>query len=166
MDPPVATAGKRCFCFSLNDLVGNPEGISTDGVRISSDGLPGTPGLLLGAVDVQNEVNQVSLGSRPLGTDWTFPHVAQGDGFFTGLTLVNGNTETNVRIDIYSVRGDSRISGVVHMAPNQQLGKLFNELVPDFPNQSGGYIRVRAHQPILAWEVYGTPQAFVSGPPL
>lgn len=162
----VQLAANSASIISLNDLFGNPQEIHTDAVRVSSGGLLGGQSKLFGSVDVQSATTLVSMGTRPLGTDWMFPQVAHGNGFFTGLALVNGNTETNVRIDIYTFRGESRISGTVHLTPNQHVGQLLNELVPDFTVQGQGYVRIHSDNPILAWEIYGTSDAYLSGPPL
>jgi len=52
------------------------------------------------------------------------------------------------------------------LGANRQLGRLVSELVPGTATQLGGYIRIRADQPIWAWEIYGSGEVMASGPPL
>jgi len=157
---------------SLNSLFPIPADVRPDAVLVmTSTGLFGGAGSLIGTVDISNSRNLVSLGSRPVSTEFIFPHVAHGGELFTGLCLVNGNVVTEVSpatitIDVYSPGGDVRRSATVTLAVGQQIAKLISELVPSVTTQLGGYIRVRSDQPILAWEIYGSNDAFASGPPL
>jgi hypothetical protein len=121
---------------------------------------------LIGVVDISNPLNLVSLGSRPAAREFTFPHVAQGGGLFTGLCFVTGDTAATITIDVYSPAGDVRRSNTITLGANQQLPRLLGEVVPSVQDQFGGYIRVRSDQPILSWEVFGSNEAFASGPPL
>jgi hypothetical protein len=133
-------------------------------VRIST---PPTGGaILVGTVDIANPLNLVSMGTRPASTEFLFPHVAHGGELFTGLCFVTGAAGATVTIDIYNPGGDVRKSGTLTLGANQQLARLVSELVPSVSTQLGGYIRVRSDQPILSWEIYGSTEAFASGPPL
>jgi hypothetical protein len=158
--------GSSSHGVDLNSLAGAPVNIATGAVKVYGADSAAPEKVLLGVVDIENAVNQVSLGSRAVSTDWTFPHVAHGSGFFTGLSLVTGNVPANVRIETYTASGDFRVSGVVQLPANYHGVKMLSEWVPDFTIQLGGYIRIRSDQPILAWEVYGSDGAFASGPPL
>jgi hypothetical protein len=147
---------------TLDESLGNPGGLHRGSISITA--LTGVQ--LLGAVDLETASNLISYGSRPMGTEFTFGHVAHGSDWFTGLCLAAGNADTTVTIDVYSPDGATRVSATVRLAPNQQIARLLSELVPDFATQIGGYVRVRSDQPILAWTVYGTQRAFSSSPPL
>jgi hypothetical protein len=83
----VDLAGSSTQVVNLNDLAANPGGISTGSVQVYSAESSETHRVLLGVMDIQNAVNQFSLGSR-VGKDWTFPHVAHGVGLFIRLCLV------------------------------------------------------------------------------
>jgi hypothetical protein len=90
----------------------------------------------------------------------TFSHIAEvGTGFFTGLALLNTNTEsTSVVLSIY--RSDGVLaaeSDPLWIAPNGQQVALLHQLVgPAIKGQSGGYVVVRSTRPIRGIEIFGT----------
>src|SRR5207249_1852878 len=155
--------GNGVTVLSLNSLFPIPADIQADAVRVSTS--PGTA-ILVGAVDIANPLNLVSMGTRPASTEFAFPHVAHGGELFTGLCFVTGPAGATIIIDIYTAAGDVRRSGTLTLGANQQLARLVSELVPSVTTQVGGYIRIRSDQPILSWEIYGSSEAFASGPPL
>jgi hypothetical protein len=140
--------------------------IRADAVRVTAAPLLIGTSRLLGALDVENSLNRVSLGSRPEATEFVFPHVAHGAGYFTGICLITGNAASTITVDVYTADGKMRRSATVVVGPNQQIARVISELVPSVVSQSGGYIRIYSSDPILAWEVYGSDEAFASGPPL
>jgi hypothetical protein len=147
----------------LNSLFPIPAYVSPDAVRVTAAAPTAT---LIGIVDIASPLNVVSMGSRPASVEFTFPHVAHGAGLFTGLCLAAGGTGAIVTIDVYSADGSVRKSNSVTLGPMQQIARLLSELAPSVSSQLGGYIRIRSSQPILAWEIYGSDEAFASGPPL
>jgi hypothetical protein len=122
--------------------------------------------VLLGVLDIENESGLVTMGARPAATTFTFPHVANGDGLFTGLALAAGSNSATITIDVYPANGGTPKSGTVTVDANKQLGRQISELVSGVETQVGGYIRVRSDNPIWAWEIYGSDQVMASGPPL
>ena len=93
-------------------------------------------------------------------TRLTFSHVAeQGTGFFTGLALLNTNTEAvNVTITVYKADGvKTATSPPQRIAPNGQLVGLLNQLVgAAVIGQSGGYVVVGSELPLHGIEIFGT----------
>jgi hypothetical protein len=154
-------AGNGVTILALNSLFPIPPDILADAVRVSTSGA-----ILVGTVDIANPLNLVSMGTRPASTEFIFPHIAHGGALFTGLCFVTGAAGATITIDVYTAGGDVRKSGTLTLGANQQLPRLVSELVPSISTQAGGYIRVRSDQPILSWEIYGSTEAFASGPPL
>jgi hypothetical protein len=163
----VPVPGNATTVVPLNSLFSVPSFIAVDAVRVTMAPVAVGAPILVGTVDIANPLNLVSFGTRPASTEFVFPHVAHGGELFTGLAFVTGSAgTTNIIVDIYSASGDVRKSGSVALGPNQQLARLVSELVPEVSSQLGGYIRIRSDQPILSWEIYGSSEAFASGPPL
>jgi hypothetical protein len=123
-------------------------------------------GSILGVVDIDNGLDPVSVGARPGATDFVFPHMANGDGLFTGLAMVAGSASTTVTIEIYSSSGGAPKSSTISLDSNQYLARLVSELVSGVETQLGGYIHIHSDQPIWAWEIYGSNRILASGPPL
>lgn len=162
----VQVAGNATTVFSLNSLFPIPSGAQSDAVRVTTTASLFGSAMLIGAVDISNPLNLVSLGTRPASTEFVFPQVAHGGELFTGLCFVTGSAGATITIDVYNPAGDIRRTGTLILGANQQTGRLVSELVPSVTTQLGGYIRIRSDQPILSWEIYGSSEAFASGPPL
>ena len=101
-----------------------------------------------------------------MATEFMIPHVAQDAELFTGLAFVTGSVGATVTIDVYTPGGDVRKTGTIVLGANTQAARLVGELVPAVTTHIGGYIRIRSDQPILAWGVFGSQEAFASAPPL
>lgn len=141
--------------------------IRTGAVRVVSRGsIFGSSASLLGVLDIENQTGLVTMGARPARTEFAFPHVAHGNGLFTGLCFATGDRTTIITIEIYPPAGGTPKTATITMEPNQQLGRLISELVPAVTTQMGGYIRIRSDQPIWSWEIYGSSEIMASGPPL
>jgi hypothetical protein len=166
MSRQVQLPGNSSTVLSLNALFEVPANLRVDAVRITTPSvLFGSP-ILMGTVDIASPSNLVFLGARPMATEFMIPHVAQDAELFTGLAFVTGSVGATVTIDVYTPGGDVRKSGTIVLGPNTQAARLVSELVPAVTTQIGGYIRIRSDQPILAWGVFGSQQAFASAPSL
>jgi hypothetical protein len=121
---------------------------------------------IVGVLDIENETGLVTIGARPAAMEFVFPHVANGNGLFTGLAFAAGNRTARVTIEVYEAGGGSPKSSTITLGANQQLARLVSELVAGTTAQVGGYIRIRSDLPIWAWEIFGSGQMMASGPPL
>lgn len=121
---------------------------------------------LVGVLDIENETGLVTIGARPAATEFAFPHVANGNGLFTGLAFAAGNSTARLTIEIFEPPGGAPKSATITLGANQQLARLLSELVAGTATQMGGYIRIHSDQPIWAWQIYGSAQVMASGPPL
>jgi hypothetical protein len=162
----VVVAGNSSTVLSLNALFEVPANLQVDAVRITTSASLFGNAILMGTVDIATPSNLVFLGARPMATEFMIPHVAQDAELFTGVAFVTGGVGATVTIDVYTPGGDVRKSGTIVLAANTQAARLVRELVPAVTTHIGGYIRIRSDQPILAWGVFGSQEAFASAPPL
>ncbi len=156
--------------ISIGDLLQLSEGpVKSAAVRVTVNlpfGTTPSPGSLVGVLDIQRQGDNVTISSRPAGTDFTIANISNGDGFFTGLAFATGNVAAKIAIEVYSSTGGAPVSGTMNLDANQELGRLLSDLVPASAGQAGGYIHIRSDQPIWAWEIFGSLRAMASGPPL
>jgi Matrixin/IPT/TIG domain len=121
---------------------------------------------VVAVLDIENDTGLVTIGARPAAKEFAFPHVANGNGLFTGLALATGASAASITIEVYDPSGALKGSGAINLSSNQQLARLVSEFVAGVATQSGGYIKVHSDQPIRAWEIYGSADVMASGPPL
>jgi hypothetical protein len=163
----VLVAGNGSTRFSLGEVLGLSGELRTGavGVTISSIFGPAVASVV-GVIDIETDSSLVTLGGIRAATEVLFPHVAHGNGFFTGVAIAAGSSAATVTIDVFPASGGTPQSAMITVPANGQIARVISELVPEVVEQSGGYIRLTSNQPIWAWEIYGTDQAMASGPPL
>ena len=138
--------------FRLGDVA-----LTTGYVRYNIEG--STPGLIGYAEYGTNNGTMLSAAhARETGfSDLFFSHVAEGPGFYTGMTLLNPNTQTaSVTLDVFSRTGQRTASRVLNVAGEQRLVGLMSELFSGFGDQLGGYIHITSFRPILALQFLGS----------
>jgi hypothetical protein len=156
-------ASARISIGSLFQLA--PGSMTAGAVTVTGSTLFGSQAIAA-VLDIENESGLVTMGARPAATEFAFPHVANGNGLFTGLAFATGSAPAQITIDVFEAAGGSPKSATITLAANQQLARLVSELVAGTATQVGGYIRVRSNQPVWAWEIYGAGNVMASGPPL
>lgn len=141
--------------------------LRTGAVRVSASSNPFSSNVaLIGTLDIENETGLVNMGARPASTESLFPHLAHGNGLFTGLCFATGDRAANITIEVYAAAGGAPKTATITLGPNEQLSRLVSELVSTVTTQMGGYIRIRSDQPIWSWEIYGSGNIMASAPPL
>ena len=150
----------------LGDLFGlSSTEILADAVHVTVSSIFGPIASLVGVIDIETDASLVTLQASAPGTEFLFPQVADGGGFFTGIALATGSAETEVLVEVFPPSGQTPKITVVKVEADGYLANLISELVPEAAGQSGGYIRLTADEPIWAWEIFGTHEAMASGPP-
>ena len=117
-----------------------------------------TDGVTLSAVEAQGE------GYSNL----VFSQVVEGAGFYTGLALLNPNSEPSiVTLDIFDTDGNRTGSTIVNLDSGEREARLLSEFLQRDLNQFGGYIRLTATRPIFALELFGSrdPSTFLASAP-
>jgi sugar lactone lactonase YvrE len=106
-----------------------------------------TDGLLLSAVAAQG----TSL------SDIFFSQIAQGNGFYTGLALLNPNTQpVSITIDAFDKNGQPIGSTSTSLAAGGRLARLSSEYFPALTSVFGGYFHVASSRPVFAYELFGS----------
>ena len=88
-------------------------------------------------------------------TSFVFPHVAQGNGYYTGVAfLAPGGAR--LKADVYDASGRKAGSASLDLAPNLRIASLLEWLIPETAGQVGGYIEVTSDRPVIGFELFGT----------
>src|SRR2546427_12467613 len=114
---------------SLFSLTGS--GLTTGYIKWETQGNSGgfigyldygtTDGVLLSAVPAQ----------ATSYSDLFFSHIAEGQGYYTGIAFLNANTQTStVNIDAFDRDGKKVASTTVTLTAGQRRSRLFTELFP------------------------------------
>ncbi|MFQ5739254.1 MAG: hypothetical protein ACE5JX_09580 [Acidobacteriota bacterium] len=86
-----------------------------------------------------------------------FPHIAEGLGFSTGVSLLNtGASGATVGLSVHLPDGELIASRELQIGPGEREVKLLSEWFQGLPEMVGGYIRVEADQPIVGLELFFT----------
>jgi len=88
-----------------------------------------------------------------------FGHVANSQGFFTGLAFFNpGLVTVQVSVELYASDGTlvGELSEPLVLSPGDRTSKTLVELIPQSAGQAGGYIVVRSTGPVVGQELFGT----------
>jgi YVTN family beta-propeller protein len=166
------------------NIPGNPRTISLEGngaLRGTVGDLFGFPAATLatGWLQVSSTLGYVSsyiaYGNTATpsfaavtGTDATagsqidvFSQVAEGIGFFTGLTLVNPGAQ-DATLQFYTLRPDGTTVGTATLTvkPKQRIGELFTEILPSSLLQVGGWALIRSSQPLVAAVLFGSTNGY------
>src|SRR3989449_1883894 len=106
-----------------------------------------TDGIVLSAVEAQGE------GYSNL----FFSQVAEGAGYYTGLALLNPNSEPSiVTLDTFDAGGNRTGSTIVNLNSGERKARLLSEFLQRNVNQFGGYVRLTATRPIFASALFGS----------
>jgi len=93
----------------------------------------------------------------PPASEFIFSHVAQGQGYFTGVAMMNPNPEP-VAFTLEVFKNDGTLVGSYtdSLQPGEKISKLLYQLVPASGRQLGGYTRVRSELPLVSFSLFGT----------
>ena len=73
----------------------------------------------------------------------------------TGLALVNPNEEAaTVTIEVFRRDGELVDSVTLQVEADNRISQLFAEIFQDFPELTGGYVRLTSDQPVFAVELF------------
>ncbi|PYS03244.1 MAG: hypothetical protein DMG12_12665, partial [Acidobacteria bacterium] len=134
-------------------LVGNS--LTTGYIRYETQG-PGvfgyldygtTDGVVLSAVEAQSEGY----------SDIFFSHLAEGFAYYTGIALLNSNTQpATVTLDMFDRTGGRTGSRVFTLKAGERKARLLSEFFESVVDQLGGYIRITSNRPIFGFELIGS----------
>lgn len=135
-------------------LVNLPPGDFLGWIRINSD-VAGIVGSLTFGDPPRNFLASVQLQSSPF-PEAIFSHVADGLGYFTGITFVNIFPDTaRVEVEVFNVNGDLTGKGEFELRPFEHRPRVLTEIIPGFKPQIGGFVRIVSNLPLFTFELFG-----------
>ncbi len=161
-----ANAGLRESVSDLFGFAGNSYFTGWIGVTSSVGFLQGyigygnttTPSFALAAATETSSASRFQVLSQ----------VAEGAGYYTGLTVVNPG-KTDAVVEFFTLRPDGTTVGrsSFTVKPNARVAKLFRELLPASLEQVGGWGFLRSSQPVIGAALFGSTSglALASVPP-
>ena len=144
---------------SISEMFDLPSTVMTTGyihwqiITNGSSGLTGyldygtTDGILLSATP----------GQTTTSSEYIFSHIAQGNGYYSGLALLNaGEDPASLIVQAFSSEG--RLSGSTKFGldATERQAKLLSEIVDGVSNQVGGFVRVRTTGAVVALQLFGS----------
>jgi len=118
-----------------------------------------SPGLA-GAVRFAN-VDGSASAALPLvprrTNDFVFSQVAQKNGWFTGVALLNPGTKPAAfKLEVF--RSDGTIAGSYSsvLGPGERISSLLEQLVAASAGQAGGYVRVTSDENLTGFSLFGS----------
>jgi len=93
----------------------------------------------------------------PPAGEFIFSHVAQAKGYYTGVALMNPNSDS-VKLTLEVLDKDGILAGSYDgsVKPGEKISRLLYQFVPASLGQVGGYIRVRSDLPVIGFSLFGT----------
>ena len=88
--------------------------------------------------------------------DALYPHIAQDQGFFTGVAVLNTQDESvEVTVEAFGEDGSKIGESTFSLASGAKTAQLLPELIPDTQGVPGGHFRVTADDSILSIGLFG-----------
>ncbi len=149
------SAGQSVEQDAVQALALNPAAAVIGSLAVSSDG-PGVLGdVLFGDPRSMNFAASFPLQTRRV-KQAVFHHVANADGYFTGLALFNPNqAAATVTLEVYAETGAKTGQATLQLGANSRISKLLTQLVPASTGQMRGFITLRSTQPLIAQQLFG-----------
>jgi len=90
-------------------------------------------------------------------SDIFFSQLAEGSVYYTGIALLNLNTQpATVTLEMFDRTGGRTGSTIFTLAAGERRSRLLSEFFQRAVDQTGGYIRITSTRPIFALEVLGS----------
>jgi hypothetical protein len=113
------------------------------------------------AAIIHGRSDAASLAAIPLQKspkyEFIVPQVLEGSGFYTELALANpGSSASSVDVFVAKSSGDTVANTSVTLSPGARISQRLDTLFPEVISQSGGYVYVRASQPLFCSALIGS----------
>ena len=147
---PAAGVVKR----NIRQLVDLPDGDFVGWIRVDSDVSNIVGNVTFGDVE-RTFLSSVQMQGSPQ-SELLYSHLADGLGFFTGLTFLNITPDLiEVGIEVFDPEGKLTGSGSFELAGFEHSSRLLGQIIAGFEPQVGGFIRLSASQGIFSFEQFG-----------
>ncbi len=126
-------------------------------IAVSAAGQAGIVGSLLLRSENMEIMTSLPLES-PGAQSFSFPQLAQAQGYWTGLSITNpGTSEVSVTVEALDASGVSLgIKTLSGLGPGETRVSLIYQWIPGTAGLSSGRIEVRATGLVLATEIFGS----------
>ena len=139
---------------NIRGLVDLPDGDFVGWMRVDSD-VSNIVGNVTFGDGERTFLSSVQMQGSPQ-TEVLYSHLADGLGFFTGLTFLNIRPDLiQVDIEVFDPEGNLTGTGRFELSGFEHAPRLLSQIIPGFEPQVGGFIRLRASQGIFSFEQFG-----------
>ena len=155
--PPLAVVSAEAGALFGITGSGSSGSCIASGITVSVTEGSGVVGSLL--LHSENmEITTASPLDTPAAQVFSFPQLAQAQGYWTGLSITNsGAAAVNVTVEALDAAGVSLgVRELQGMQPGETRVSLIYQWIPATAGLSSGRIEVRATGPVLATEIFGS----------
>ena len=155
----VAIASRQIYSADLGTLFGlEGEGIITTGsLVVESDGGGVIGDIIFAEGNTLEYAMSLALQDK-LFKEAVFNHVANIPTIFTGFAFYNpGNVTATVLIEAIGTDGSKVAEKTLILGPGERIARTLMDpdMWPEFPTQSGGYVKIQSDQPIAGQQLFG-----------
>jgi len=155
----VAVHGEKSYNANLGSLfkLDPGSGIITGSLVVESFG----KGVIGDIIFAEGETMEYAMSlplQAELFTDAVFNHISNLATVFTGFAFFNPGEQTSeVTIEAIGINGETVAGKTITLNPGERIARILTDpdIWPDFPEQSGGYIKIRSSQPIAGQQLFG-----------
>ena len=149
---------------NIRELVDLPDGDYVGWIRVDSD-VSNIVGNVTFGDEARTFLSSVQMEGSPQ-SQLLYSHLADGLGFFTGLTFLNITPDLiDVGVEVFDPAGKMTGSGDLQLAGFEHGARLLGEIIPGFVPQVGGFIRLSASQGIFSFVKDGILMSLSAVPP-
>ncbi len=131
---------------------------TTGSLVVESDGSGIIGDIIFADGDTLEYAMSLPLQDR-LFQEAVFNHISNLPSVFTGLAFYNpGNATANVLIEAFGIDNEGKIAEkTLVLGPGERIARTLmdQDMWPEFPTQSGGYIKIQSDQPIAGQQLFG-----------
>ncbi len=151
--------GFRIYSADLGTIFGleGEDVVTTGSLEVESDG----GGIIGDIIFAEGETLEYAMAlplQHQLFQEAVFNHISNLPTVFTGFAFFNPGDETaTVQIEAFGTAGAIVAEKTLVLDPGERIARTLTDpdIWPDFPEQSGGYIRIQSDQPIAGQQLFG-----------
>ncbi len=155
----VEIPAKRIFNADMGTILGlEGNGVVTTGsLVIEADGNGIIGDIIFANGDTLEYAMALPL-QKKLFTEAVFNHIANLPSVFTGFAFYNpGDEYVLIFLEAFGTNGQKVAEKTLILDPGERISRTLTDpdMWPDFPTQSGGYIKIQSSHPIAGQQLFG-----------
>ena len=155
----VDVAGRSIYSADLGTVfsLAGEGGVTTGSLVIEADGNGIIGDIIFANGDTLEYAMSLPLQDR-LFTEAVFNHISNLPTVFTGFAFFNpGNDTAEVTIVAIGTDGNVVAGKTLVLGPGERIARTLTDpdIWPEFPTQSGGYIKIQSTRPIAGQQLFG-----------